>query len=156
MLGTTYEQRLARALASIGPLRAIADPSDELLEIGAGRLRAADWEWQYRVAELTESAALIILHAGASDGLAWEIEHVVALGTPERVILALPLGAEPGQPSREQRYADFVRATWELFPRGLPDRVGESTFLFFDHDWKPHRLSHRGTAMPVVHDAVTG
>jgi hypothetical protein len=155
MIETTYEERLVRALADVGPVVAIADPSDELLEIGADRLRAADWEWQYRVAELTERAQAIILHAGASDGLAWEIEHVVGLRTPERMIVALPLDAQPGQPSRQERYAHFVRATWELFPRGLPDRVGESTFLYFDRDWKPHRFGHRGASIPAAQDALS-
>jgi hypothetical protein len=148
MIETTYEQRVARAVARVGPLVAIADPSDELLEIGATRYRAAEWEWQHRVAEITERACAIILHAGVSDGLAWEIEHVVALGSPERVIVALPLDAQPGRPAKEDRYFEFVRKFWELFPRGLPDEVGNSTFLYFDADWTPRQFGHRGASPP--------
>jgi hypothetical protein len=155
MFETTYEQRLARALRDVAPLVAIANPSERLLEPGAVRLRAEDWEWQRTVADLTSRAGSIILHAGLSDGLAWEIEHVVDLGTPERVIVALPSDAPRGQPSREARYAAFVRSFWGLFPRGLPDRAGESQFLIFDADWTPHRFGDRGPkAIPRSRDSL--
>jgi hypothetical protein len=145
MLETTYEERLARALADVAPLVAIANPSAALLEPGATRLGAEDWEWQDRVAKLTSRAGSIILHAGVSDGLAWEVEHVVGLGAPERLIVALPADAPSWKPSRDERYAAFVRRFGDVFPRGLPDRAAESQFLFFDADWRPRPFGHRGS-----------
>jgi hypothetical protein len=86
-----------------------------------------------------------------SDGLAWEIEHIVDLGRPERVIIALPSDAPRWQPSREERYSAFVARFGDVFPRGLPDRAGESQFLFFDLDWSPHRFGHRDSgAVPTL------
>jgi hypothetical protein len=29
-------------------------------------------------------------------------------------------------------------------PGGLPDRVDDSPFLYFDFDWRPYRFGHRG------------
>jgi hypothetical protein len=106
---------------------------------------AADGEWQDRVAYLTSAAGSIIVRAGVSDGLAWEIERIVGLGTPERLIIVLPWDAGRERPSREERYAAFVGRFRDVFPRGLPDRAGESQFLFFDADWNPHCFGHRGS-----------
>lgn len=143
---TTYEQRLARALADVAPFVAIANPAEGLPEIGATRLAVADSEWRDRVAELTSGAGSIIVHAGVSDGLSWEIEHVVTLDAPERLIVALPAEAGGKRPSREQRYDRFSTKFNDVFPRGLPRRTGNSQFLFFDADWEAHCFGDRGSA----------
>jgi hypothetical protein len=143
-LDATYEERLTRALANVGPLIAMANPGEASLEIGAKRLCVEDSEWRQRVADLTSRAGSVIIHAGVSDGLAWEIEHIVGLAMPERVIVALPSKGPRRQPSRQERYGAFVRRFGEVFPRGLPDRVDDSQFLYFDADWVPHRFGHRG------------
>jgi hypothetical protein len=135
---TTFEQRVARVVADVAPLLAIANPSEPLPEMGAKRLPAGDDEWRDRVASLTQRAGTVIVHAGASEGLAWEIEHIVRHEEPERLIVALPLDASRGQPSREERYDAFTARFAEMFPRGLPGHAGDSQFLFFDGDWTPH------------------
>jgi hypothetical protein len=147
---TTFEQRVARLVADVAPMLAIANPSEALPEMGAKRLSACDDEWRDKVASLTSRAGTIIVHSGASDGLAWEIEHALDRRAPERVIVVLPLDASRGQRSREERYASFAARFATVFPRGLPDRAGDSQFLFFDADWTPHRFGQRGSQAPAV------
>lgn len=149
LFARTYEQRLARALRDVGPFVAVGDPTERLPQLGAARVYADDAEWRETVAGLTTRAAVVILHVGESDGLAWEVEHVVGLGEPERVILSLPLEAGP---TRQERYDAFRRRFGGLFPRGLPDAIGESQFVFFESDWTPglhgQRRSPRLEAAP--------
>ena len=57
-------------------------------------------------------AGVVLFQTGDSEGLAWEVDHVVALGAPERVILALP---QPGKrKTRHERYDAFRRRFGKL------------------------------------------
>jgi hypothetical protein len=141
----TYEQRLARALRDVGPFVAVGDPTERLPQLGAARVYADDAEWRETVAGLTARATVIVLHVGESDGLVWEFQHVVGVGKPERVILGLPL--ETG-PKRHERYDTFRRKFGDLFPRGLPEAIGESQFVFFESDWTPRLYGQRPSPRP--------
>ena len=105
--------------------------------MGAARLYVGDDAWHQTVEELLGRGGTIILHAGDSPGLDWEVERIVALDEPERIILGLPLG---GDQRREEMYATFRTRFGDQFARGLPEGAGESQFVYFDADWTPHRL----------------
>ena len=153
--GMTYEERLARILREVGPFVAVGDPTEDLPLLGAARLYAADESWQMTVDELTDRAGVVLLQAGASEGLAWEVHHVVALGAPERVILSLPLEAKRKEGSRRKRYDAFRRRFGDVFPRPLPESIGHCQFAYFDADWTPRLLGERGAPLPVGDDART-
>ena len=145
----TYEERLARTLREIGPFVAVGDPTERLPLLGAARTYAADEVWQETVDELTVRAGVVLLHAGAGDGFAWEVRHVVELDAPERAILSLPLHAKRKEPSRQERYDAFRRRFGDTFPRPLPEAIGHCQFLYFDADWTPRLLGERGTPLPT-------
>jgi hypothetical protein len=145
----TYEERLARTLRKIGPFVAVGDPTEGLPLLGAARVYAADEDWQETVGELTARAGVVLVHAGESEGLAWEVRRVIALDDPERVILSLPLPAGRKAPSRQERYDAFRRMFGDAFPRPLPDRIGEHQFVYFDADWTPRLLGERDAALPA-------
>ena len=145
----THEERMARALRTIGPFVAIGDPTEELPLLGAARVYSADDGWQMTVDELTARAAIVLLQTGDSDGLAWEVHHVVELGAPERVILALPLAGKRNGRSRPERYDAFRRKFNDVFPRRLPESIGHSQFAYFDSDWTPRLLGERDNPLPT-------
>jgi hypothetical protein len=151
-----YEQRLARALRNVGPFVAIGDPTERMPQLGAARLYAADADWQRKIDELTDRAGVVVLHAGESDGLAWEVDHVVADEAPERVIVSLPVTLQRGKPSRQERYDEFRRRFGDVFPRPLPATIGENQFLYFDADWAPHLFGARGGAPPAAEPGSSG
>jgi hypothetical protein len=153
--GMTYEERLARTLRKVGPFVAIGDPTETLPGLGAGRLYAADETWQVTVDELTARAGAVLLQAGESEGVAWEVHHVVALGAPERVILSLPLAKKRRESSRRKRYDAFRRRFGDVFPRPLPEAIGHCQFAYFDADWTPRLLGGRGASLPVGDDTRT-
>ena len=153
--GLTYEERLARILRRIGPFVAVGDPTEDIPLLGAARVYAADEDWQMTVGELIDRAGVVLLQVGASEGLAWEVGHVVALGAPERVILSLPLTEKRKTGSRRERYDAFRRRFGDVFPRPLPDSVGHCQFAYFDADWTPRLLGERGAPLPAGDDART-
>jgi hypothetical protein len=143
MFKRTYEERLARALRSIGPFVALGDPSDELPELGAVRLYPDNADWQQAAMNLTGTAGTIVLHVGDSPSLAWEVEHVVGLGQPERMILSLATGLDGAEGiivsalEGTKRYDTFRDKLGHWFPQGLPADIGSSRFLYFEADWTP-------------------
>jgi hypothetical protein len=145
----THEERLARTLREVGPFVAVGDPTEELPQLGAARVYAADEDWQVTVDEWTARAGVVLLQTGESEGLTWEVQHVVALGTPERVILSLPpAGTRKGR-SRQERYDAFRRRFGDVFPRGLPESIEHCLFAYFNSDWTPRLLGERGVPLPA-------
>jgi hypothetical protein len=145
----TYEQRLARTLRKVGPFVAFGDPSERLPQLGAARVYSTDEDWQAKVDELTARAGVVLLHAGESEGITWEVRHVVAMNDPDRVILSLPVQAKRNRPSRQERYDTFRRLFGDAFPQTLPEHIGESQFLYFEGDWTPRLLEGRAASPPA-------
>jgi hypothetical protein len=140
-----FEQRLARVLRGVGPFIAVGDPAERLPQLGAARFYVGDDEWQAQVDALIARASIVVLHAGTGEGITWEVNRVVAEDRPQRLVLSLPLDAKRRAGTRQARYAAFR----PLFPRPLPETIGHSQFVFFDHDWTPHLL---GNSAPVGDD----
>jgi hypothetical protein len=142
---TTEEGEIAEMLAGIGPIIAIGRPGETLSYQGAARLYVKDSDWQQEVLSLLEAAPLVIVRAGGTPGLQWEIETSVKIVKPERLVFLLPLN--------RKGYEQFRRRNAEYFPRGLPDYTGwrypvttVRAVLFFDWDWAPHLRTHTGSA----------
>jgi hypothetical protein len=146
----TYEERVSHTLRNIGTFVAVGDPTERLPLLGAARVYAADDDWQETVDELTARAGVVLLQAGESPGLDWEVRHVIELDSPERVILSLPLHAKRKERSRQERYDAFRRTFGDAFPRPLPETIGHCQFLYFDADWTPRLLGERGAALPAA------
>jgi hypothetical protein len=144
----TYEERLARALRTIGPFVAVGNPTERLPRLGAARMYAADEDWQAAVGELIGRAAVVLLHAGEGGGFAWEVRHVTECGAAERVILSLPLDVKRSKRSRQERYDAFRSQFGHLFPQPLPETIGYCQFAYFDADWTPQLLGERGAPLP--------
>jgi hypothetical protein len=144
----THEERLARTLRKVGPFVAVGDPTEELPQLGAARVYAADENWQATVDEWTARAGVLLLQTGESEGLTWEVQHVVALGTPERVILSLPPAGKRKGRSRQERYDAFRRRFGDVFPRGLPESIGHCLFAYFNSDWTPRLLGNAACRCP--------
>jgi hypothetical protein len=69
----THEEHLSVVLREIGPMIAIGRPGDRLAPAGAERRYITDEDWQKEVADLMSAARVVVIQAGASAGLLWEI-----------------------------------------------------------------------------------
>lgn len=157
------EQEMAFLLARVGPVIAIGKPGERLPELGAARLYVGDHEWRAVVGQLMAEASLVVIRAGDTENLWWEVEQSMNRCPPNRIaILALgPEGAFPafeqrftsafGTPVRPPRAADpwYMPVLRWLSPYGR--NVGR--ILYFDESGKPHeeqlrfRLTWSGFAL---------
>jgi hypothetical protein len=141
----TYEQYIGYAFRKIGPLVAIGNPTDGLPHLGAYRIYVGqEGDWQQMVSILARKASYVLLQIGSSDGLMWEVQHIVNHVRPEQLILCLPnqklkISRLSGPKKREQRrqqiFKEFQLKTQEFFPKPLPENVGRAMFIYFDQNW---------------------
>jgi hypothetical protein len=143
----TTVERMQRCLRPIADLVSVGDPSDRLPPLGTN-LVYPPGAWQEVVRELTAASEIVILPtyllSGDQSGFAWEVEHVVGLGSPDRLILLLtPPGiCRPLNPTRQESYEAFRDRFDGLFPHGLPEAIGTNNVLYFDADWTPQMLAY--------------
>jgi TM2 domain-containing membrane protein YozV len=89
----------------IGPVVAIGKPGERLPELGAARLYVGNDEWQEVVRRFMREAALIVIRAGETAGVWWEIEEALAHCPPQRVII-VALGPPAALEAFERRFAE--------------------------------------------------
>jgi hypothetical protein len=146
---STYEEHLAHALGKFGPFVAIGQPGEAWPELGADRLYVDGDRWQQEVRGLMARAAAVVLTAGDSEGLRWELQEAVATVAPERLLIFLPLGPSPtgtgddrqeADDNRQDAYDIFRRWARDVLPKRLPEQVGDAHFIYFTDDWTPRLL----------------
>jgi hypothetical protein len=151
----TEEGELAETVKVIGPLIAIGRPGEELSYFGAARVYVGDGDWHKQVGDLLSRAALVVLRAGTTPGLSWEIEQCCRRVAPERLVILIPLS--------QSAYDEFRDKAQGFFPCHLPEydgrRIGVTTIraiLYFDADWTPHirPIVQQSTAMYLARGAV--
>jgi hypothetical protein len=132
----TQEEQLADVLRPIGDLVAIGRPGEALPTPGAARIYASDEEWKKVVKGQMQAARLVIIRAGGSENLLWELKHAVETLNPQKVlILVLKMKAKD--------YESFRTEVNPVLSVSLPEgatfvqfkRV--SGFIGFSADWKP-------------------
>ena len=134
----TEEEQVARGVAPFGRMVALGRPAERLPRSGAERSYVPDEQWQSEVLAGLERANLVLLVAGAGEGLRWEVEQAVRRDDPARLVLAV---------SRDRgHYEHFRGAVGDVFPKGLPDgpRMRSSrvryvrAVVWFEEDWTPN------------------
>jgi hypothetical protein len=94
------EEELARVLRHVGPFVAVGRPGEALPALGAARMYLTDDEWQGEVERLMHQASLVILLAGRTPGLGWELRKCRELLNPLRLVILIP--------SEQDYLRDFV------------------------------------------------
>ena len=87
-----FEEVVTDHLWGYGPVLAIGDPRMKFKRtpLGAARDYVDDSSWQQKVTELVQDAAMIVVVAGGTEGLAWEIDTIAKLGLVWKLVLLLP------------------------------------------------------------------
>jgi len=133
-----YEQeRLADVLKKVGPYVAIGKPGEALPELGAARMYVSDEEWKQHVIDLCSRSRLVILRAGMTNGLQWEVGQLVLLDKPTKLLLLLP-----STPEQYQRFRAWAN---EVFPVPLPSEAPKGRLLIFDEHWASRVLPPKTT-----------
>lgn len=135
----SFEQVLAFVTRKIGPMVAIGEPGNPPI-LGAKNIYVGDDNWQEEVIELAQRSKLVVLTAGTSPRVLWEVGTVVEQVPPQRLLLNIP-GSTRGE--RKENYEKFSQAAQGLFPFGLPETVDGDRFLSFRENWEPAEIPKR-------------
>jgi hypothetical protein len=85
----SLEARLATHFFRTGPFIAVDSPN-HTAAIGAARASLTDAEWQGTVLEWMRAARLIVLLAGVSHWICWEMRRIVELGYSRKLVILMP------------------------------------------------------------------
>jgi hypothetical protein len=134
----TTEQQLTASLKQLGPVIAIGRPGEKLPPLGAARFYVSDDRWQAKIEDVERVAQLVVWATGVTEGLRWEIEHLVQHTRPKRLIVwAHPHLLGLSEQRREAEWARFRESIGKAFPQPLPEKLGSARFFIFDADWNP-------------------
>jgi hypothetical protein len=134
----TLEERVVKILNKLGPVIAIGRPGEELPTVGAARFYVSDDRWNQKVAEIVSVAQLVIWASGTTEGLRWELQYLLKMLEPGRLLLWLHpniLGLKGA--AREHEWRKFLEQFGDLLPAQLPATIGESRFVYLRVDGIP-------------------
>jgi TM2 domain-containing membrane protein YozV len=144
----TVEQELAIIMNRVGPVVAIGKPGELLPELGAARLYASDDAWRAIITDLMKRASLVVVRAGATANLRWEIDQAVRLLPRWQLILvswaqgkdakAFDEDVEQrfGKPATDDTYYENVLLLW-LASLIRFERYETGKIIYFGKDSKP-------------------
>ena len=123
------ELQMRFGLSGIGPLVALGEPEDRLPIVGVPRLYADNNSWRDQFRAWLGQAALVIIRAGLSPGLNFEIGEVGRV-TPQRIVV-IP------HPSKKV-WNEFV----DRFPLRLPRQLDGACLVYFRSTEEPVKVNH--------------
>jgi hypothetical protein len=138
----TEEEQLCEVLQPFGDLVAIGKPGETLPTPGAARLYASDAEWKKVVTDQMQTARLVVIRAGISEGLLWELKEAVQVVNPKKLLILI-------LSMRKKHYEAFRKEADQIFNVTFPKvdelkRFGRiSGFVRFSPDWSPNFLPLR-------------
>ncbi len=132
-----FEEAVAWELNSYGPVVAVGRPGRSLATLGAAREHLSDATWREQVASRMDEAGIIAVAIGETDGLGWELEHVVSRGHLAKTFFVFP----PVGPSAigrrwEHTAASLAGAGQEVGPLPVPPGLVHTV-----------RINHDGSAL---------
>ena len=123
----------------MGPLIFLMPQDKVLPDLGAARAYVGDHEWQDKVIDLLSQAQLVVLRAGETDSLLWEVQTVARSVSPEKILFLLPF-------TNRKSYEVFRSKVSAFFPKPLPEKYrgtlgmwfgSVKAILYFQPDWTP-------------------
>ncbi len=175
-----YEELLAGALKTIGPVITIGHPGDEIGYSGAARLYVANSHWQQAVEYLMQRSAAVLIIVGQSEGLSWEIEQALVNIDRKRLLFFFPyvskanLGAsryenfktliarsfmlpatfDPLAEARQRRYQHFRLNFSAHFDGQLPEQLGHEQFIDFTENGQVRLLKGKKGLMAIHPESI--
>jgi hypothetical protein len=133
------EYSLSEVMEEVGPFVAVGRPGDKLPPLGVSRSYQRNEDWQPYVLDLMNRAALVVMLAGRTQGLAWELRQCAQRIRPERLVVLVP--------NQRSSYEEFEATAREAgIPLTLPSFPSReatryeadhiSGLVSFDHNWQ--------------------
>ena len=90
LLDFSLETRLTNHFHRHGPFIAIGSPKEKVPQVGAARVLLPDDQWQERVLGWMRGAALVVMYAGRTPWVNWELARVIENPGATRLLLLVP------------------------------------------------------------------
>jgi len=124
---SSREEELTELMTRIGPVIAVGRPGEKLPQLGAARVYISDDQWQESIKTYMNQCQLILIRAGKTAGLKWELREIINHISPEKVMIYIP--------SRRD-FPSFREWSNKLLPKSLPEDWPTDT-LVFTKEWEP-------------------
>lgn len=90
LIDFSVETRLANHFMDFGPFIAIGSPKETVPQIGAARVKLSDEEWQAAVTNWMETSSVIVMYAGTTHWVGWELKRIIEGGWTDKLIILFP------------------------------------------------------------------
>jgi hypothetical protein len=86
----TIDEAIKRFAERLGPFIAIANPNTKLPRLGAAQTYFSNETWQNAIARWVQMAQMIVMVAGRTEGLRWELDHIFSNEGQAKLVIFLP------------------------------------------------------------------
>lgn len=134
---TSVEGQLSKAVEKIGPFLAIGRPGEDLPALGTPKLYARQQKWQTNVEKLMLQSRIVLLKAGNSPGLRWEINTCFSKLEPQNLAVWVQMSKKQYQAFRTMIKQEVQI---DLPPYSSLDKSiwgGIRGFFHFGENWEP-------------------
>ncbi|GEM_PF-3948047 len=107
----TIEEAMAPLARGVGPFVTFANPASRLPPLGAAKAFHTNDTWQGAIEEWIVGARLIVLAAGRTDSVKWELERIDAVGAMHKLVILLPPDRKGHKGERLQWLRAYFAAT---------------------------------------------
>lgn len=90
LIDFSVETRLANHFMGFGPFIAVGSPKEAVPQIGAARVKLSDDEWQAAVTNWMERSSVIVMYAGTTHWVGWELKRIIEGGFTDKLIILFP------------------------------------------------------------------
>jgi hypothetical protein len=132
----TFEQLIAWTAWRYGPVVAIGEPGTHLPPLGATRAYYPHNQWQEEVARRIQDGSGVVLIAGRTPSLAWELGRMATLGVLSKLLIVFPPLPQPELRRRVAVVYGALGLNSSRVPAARSD-IGDLVSLGFDKEGKP-------------------
>ena len=133
-----FEEIIALSAWRFGPVIGIGRPRERLPKLGASKEYIADEHWKNVVREKIIDAGSIVVIAGNTDGLKWELNEILNQKALSKTILIIPPLAPKKIDNKIQESLNYLHTDLMLFKNNKPNKLSKTLLLHQDHANKLH------------------
>jgi hypothetical protein len=110
-----FEFVIHKELRQIGPVIAVGRPGEKLPPLGAARSHFDDDEWKDAVLAWMEHARMIVVVAGGTKGVTWELDQIASRGYKNKTLFLFP--PKPMKLAWPTSFWGMLNQIWKHFER---------------------------------------
>ena len=150
----SLEDRIARFFRRFGPLVAIGSPKEKMPVLGAARVLLDDDHWQAAVLAWMDAAAAIVVLAGHTEWLIWELRQIRERALTQKALLVFPPASRKNAATRlDTVRRAFSGSQWEAALAGV-GRPASLRALVLKNDGGVVLVRSRSRSRDMIHVAT--